>query len=269
MNLQRGEKEYLELDLYELARQIRSFLDPYPFVEAAYLYHGADKPKKYRIIFVVPPVPEGSGEIQVKKPDEERIKEFFKIAEVEEETEKQKDMAGLYDEFCEKVLWPVFYSLELDEVYRRKRLIPETLGSSPHGDGPEKEWQWEIVDRKYKILSEIGPDLRRKNNVYLRDLVFPGEPVRLYTAKKGVEATPPGIGRTDSPEREDKEGARMIADRYINDCKNLAPSIKEAVDKVKMDLTKGLYQDQTIHNWIMDLFPPESRKPGRRPKKPQ
>lgn len=73
-----------------------------------------------------------------------------------------------------------------------------------------------------------------------------------------------------TPAQQDKEIARQITDVYLQDClrQKSLPSIKAAVDLVKERHMKKLYADQTIHDWIKDLFPPESRKPGR-PKKPR
>lgn len=71
-----------------------------------------------------------------------------------------------------------------------------------------------------------------------------------------------------TPDQEKKYDAREIAKKYIDGCKKgSVPSIKEAIAKVKAKLAGSHYTEDTIRNWIKDLFPPESRKPGRRPKK--
>jgi len=64
--------------------------------------------------------------------------------------------------------------------------------------------------------------------------------------------------------------ALEIAGQYVENCKNNGsiPSIKDAVEMVKREHMGQLYKDSTIHNWIKKEFPTESRKPGRRPKKP-
>lgn len=71
-----------------------------------------------------------------------------------------------------------------------------------------------------------------------------------------------------TPDQEKKYDAREIAKKYIDGCKKgSVPSIKEAVAKVKAKLAGSHYTEDTIRNWIKDLFPPESRKPGLRPQK--
>lgn len=71
-----------------------------------------------------------------------------------------------------------------------------------------------------------------------------------------------------TPVQDDKWNAREIAEKYIRGYKGPTPSIKEAVDIVKLELNgQKPYTEKTIRKWIKDLFPPESRKPGRRPKK--
>lgn len=73
-----------------------------------------------------------------------------------------------------------------------------------------------------------------------------------------------------TPAQQVKLEARKIVKVYVDDCgsRGSVPSIKDAVDLVKERYTKELYANRTIHNWVKGLFPDESRKPGRRPKKP-
>ena len=49
--------------------------------------------------------------------------------------------------------------------------------------------------------------------------------------------------------------------------KKKPPVIKDAVELIQKKLIKGKYKDRTIHDWIKDYFPDESRKPGRPRKK--
>jgi hypothetical protein len=70
-----------------------------------------------------------------------------------------------------------------------------------------------------------------------------------------------------TPSQQDKQKSIEIAQEYIQGCDNSVPSIKEAVDLVINKQTKSLYKSNTIHNWIKNIFPPESRKPGRRTNK--
>ena len=78
--------------------------------------------------------------------------------------------------------------------------------------------------------------------------------------------TKTGEPRQLKASQQDKQAALDIAEKYIHECKNRIPSIKDAVIIVKQKCTKSMYKNKTIHDWIKNLFPSESRKPGRRPK---
>ena len=56
------ERKYSNLDLYELARLVASFLIPYTFVRAAYLFFGTEQNRPYNLLFEVPSVPEDKAE---------------------------------------------------------------------------------------------------------------------------------------------------------------------------------------------------------------
>lgn len=65
-----------------------------------------------------------------------------------------------------------------------------------------------------------------------------------------------------------KAEARDMARKYIEKCtqEGKLPRIVEAKKELKLYFGKTGYTDQTYHDWIKDIFPPESRKPGRPPK---
>lgn len=76
---------------------------------------------------------------------------------------------------------------------------------------------------------------------------------------------PSAIGKKMLPSQEDRKGAVAIAEKYIALCvgNGVTPRIYEAVEIIKRELTRNMYKDKTIHDWIKDCFPPDSRKPGR------
>jgi len=99
-------------------------------------------------------------------------------------------------------------------------------------------------------------------------------PHRLFSGPSELDITERHevVGNTTSPQKrpdqECREKAIEIAVQYIKDCETgkKFPVITECVMMVKREYTKEQYKDNTIHNWIKDLFPEESRKPGRKPR---
>lgn len=163
MNICDAGKEYPDLDLYELVRQITVFLRPYSFVQSAHLYHGANK-GKYHIIFKVPTVPEGQDKTELKSSSTP----FFSLPDERKDQEKPQKApetaAELYETFFEIIEGPIeFGPLRLDEVYRRGKTNPEPFGSPGYYDWPGSEWAWSIANEN----NEVG-------------LVLPGKPVILY-----------------------------------------------------------------------------------------
>lgn len=64
---------------------------------------------------------------------------------------------------------------------------------------------------------------------------------------------------------EDREKSVELAKEYVRESieNGKIPRIVEAVKLIKENQFKNLYKDGTIHNWIKEFFPPESRRPGR------
>jgi hypothetical protein len=68
----------------------------------------------------------------------------------------------------------------------------------------------------------------------------------------------------------DKNKAKEIAEQYIKDCENRGntPFIYKAKKLIEGELSRDYKDKKTIHNWIKELFPKESRRQGMgRPKK--
>lgn len=70
--------------------------------------------------------------------------------------------------------------------------------------------------------------------------------------------------------KKDKENARKIVNKYIEECKNEGevPRIFKAIKLMNGKLSGEYKGKHTIRDWIKDLFPKESRRQGQgRPKK--
>lgn len=264
MNIREAEREYPDLDLYELARQIKGFLMPYSFVESANLYHGANK-AKYHIIFKVPTMPEGWNIIQdvpqEPKSNAEKFKDFFKIEKPVEVSKVPQTVAELYGEFYHNVSWPVLFNLHLDEVYHRE-VGSKPLGPSHHDDRPSEEWEWSVADGNDNILTGFDPitSLGYKGEVKdlgWRDLVQPGKPVVLYR-RANTE--------TKRLNQRHRLKVREIAKKAWK--KHPDYTIQKLIesDEVNAATDRKVYGEKTLRDWIKDLAP--NRRPGRRRTKP-
>jgi len=120
---------------------------------------------------------------------------------------------------------------------------------------------WKDYDLSNRPAAEAITRLLLKSYYKLEDLIT-FESVQGSGSHSGRKAV-----IIDTENQEDREECRKIANRYIKDCekKSLTPIIADAVIKIKEESMKSRYKKETIHNWIKDLFPEESRKPGRKP----
>lgn len=110
MDKRTGKDEYPDLDLDELDRQIRHFIEPYPFIRGVLLHKGIKT--RYHLVFRV-------GAIQ-------------------------KEQTGLYGEFYETMEGPAaFGPFRLDDVYLQGN--PEPLHSAAWYEWPFKDWSWSIA----------------------------------------------------------------------------------------------------------------------------
>ena len=105
-------------------------------------------------------------------------------------------------------------------------------------------------------------------------LIFHISDIEEYENKNGIKPkSKDGRKQTNTKMTDlerDRNIAKKIAQEYIKDCDNRRdiPYIYKAVELIKDKLSREYRDKKTIHNWIKELFPKESREQGMgRPKK--
>ena len=209
----------------------------------------------------------------------EQVREQY-IAQDGKFDREQASKHPLYD------LWNLFWELSVKESKERAVLYSFYRDGFERSD-PRFDWLVLLLNVGEEYVfdpDEIYDDLDNTETgsavLFSRKAEAPQEDGTTTQPPVIVESCVPQVKDCDSPPvqasadklvtltpvQEDKWDAREAAEKYIRGCKKESvPSIKEAVAKVKAKLKKS-YQDKTIRNWIKDLFPTDSRKPGRRPK---
>ena len=124
-------------------------------------------------------------------------------------------------------------------------------------------------DPDYVKPEEVIKYFKDRLEIPLPDFLFPPEP-QPDTAPSDtiVKKLPPNLKRLN--EQKDKAKAEKLANKYIADCKSNGKTarIYEAKELIKNNLSKTYTGKHTIHDWIKELFPEESRKERQgRPRK--
>ncbi len=170
MDIEQAEKEFPELNLYVLSRNIKLFLtNPghgYSFVKAVYLYTGYTT--KYHLVFEIPPDVESRLKDIEKsferehKYDNEMFQDSFRV-DNEDARPELFDELKAYKDFKNKIDLPPIFHFDFDGIYKVKETFSE--------DRLLNEWNfWVVTDAK---------DIAGQG---LNDFIMPNDdPVYLYT----------------------------------------------------------------------------------------
>lgn len=123
---------------------------------------------------------------------------------------------------------------------------------------------WEGYERPTK-----PKDIEFVENLLLNSYFKSEDCLKFELLHKNADCPTSKVIQQKRPSQKAKETAIIMAKEYIDkqETKKKTPVMKDAVQLIQKQLVKGKYKDDTIHDWIKEYFPDESRKKGRPKKK--